>query len=69
MFSFDPGLSDIFAVVVLFLWIYVMYNGNKAVTGFLALLYVACAAATYTMLSISFQGLQGELAPLFHAVR
>ncbi|KAJ8077039.1 hypothetical protein PM082_001462 [Marasmius tenuissimus] len=51
--------------IVLFLWIYVMYNGNKAVTSFLGLLFVACAAATYTMLALSFRDLEirGELIP------
>uniref|UniRef100_A0A0W0EYS8 Putative mitochondrial half-size ABC transporter n=1 Tax=Moniliophthora roreri TaxID=221103 RepID=A0A0W0EYS8_MONRR len=40
--------------VVLLLWIFVMYNGSKRVTGFLGLLFLGEAVSVYVMLGKSF---------------
>ncbi|KAK7035248.1 hypothetical protein VNI00_012015 [Paramarasmius palmivorus] len=46
--------------LVLLLWIFVMYNGSKRVTGFLGLLFLGEAAAVYTMLGKSFPEIQAR---------
>ncbi|KAF9264212.1 hypothetical protein L218DRAFT_256890 [Marasmius fiardii PR-910] len=44
-------------IVVLLLWIYVMYDGSKRITGFLAFCFLVEAVAAYTLLGKSFGGL------------